>query len=179
MTSNLSFTKNSKWRPAHYSDLLDPAIFGFYAQKYPYMQIFALSAGSEHIFHISAPPYKKFRKRVVSELRTSRAAYYNQYFLTHKDNMKKLWSGIRSIINIKHKTTLNISQPVMDGIVVTGSKHIASAFNHYFVKYVPQQVDKAIPKTKKSPTDYLKDRNRNSIFLIATEPLKIETIIVF
>ena len=122
--------------------------------------------------------YKKFRNSVVSELRTSREAYYNQYFLTHKDNMKKLWSGIRSIINIKHKTTLNISQLVMDGTVnVTDPKHIASAFNRYFVN-VPQQVDKAIPRTKKSPIDYLKDRNRCSIFLIATDPLEIETIIM-
>ena len=121
--------------------------------------------------------YKKFRNRVVSELRTSRAAYYNQYFLTHKDNMKKLWSGIRSIINIKHKTTLNISQLVTDGTVVTDPKHIASAFNRYFVN-VPQQADKAIPRTKKSPIDYLKDRNGHSIFLIATDPLEIEIIIM-
>ena len=80
--------------------------------------------------------HKKFGNRVVSELRTSRAAYYNQYFLTHKDNtcMKKLWSGIRSIINIKQKRTLNISQPVvMDGTVVTDPKNTVSAFDHYFV----------------------------------------------
>ena len=61
--------------------------------------------------------------------------------------MKKLWSGIRLIINIKHKTTLNISQIVMGGTVVTDPKQIASAFNRYFVN-VPQQVDKAIPRTK-------------------------------
>ena len=102
---------------------------------------------------------------------------FNQYFLTHKDNMKKLWSGIRSIISIKHKTTLNISQLVMDGTVVTDSKHIASAFNRYLVN-MPQEVDKAIPRTKKSPTDYIKDRNGHSIFLTATDPLEIETIIM-
>ena len=121
--------------------------------------------------------YKKFRNRVVSELRTSSAAYHNQYFLTHIDNMEKLWSGIRSIINIKHKTTLNISQLIMDGTVVTDPKHIASAFNCYLVN-VPQQVDKAIPRPKKSPIDYLKDRNGHSIFLIATDPLEIEIIIM-
>ena len=90
--------------------------------------------------------YKKFRNRVVSELRTSRATYYNQYFSTHKDNMKKPWSGIRTIVSIEHKTTLNISQLVMDGTEVTDPKH------------VPQQVDKAIPETEKSPSDCLKDR---------------------
>ena len=68
------------------------------------------------------------------------------------------------IINIKHKTALNISQLVIDGTVVTDPKHIASAFNHYFVN-VPQQVDKAVPRIKKSAIDYLKDRNGHSIFL--------------
>ena len=91
--------------------------------------------------------------------------------------MKKLWSGIRSIINIKHKTTLNISQLVMDGTEVTDPENIASAFNRYFVN-VPQQVNKAITRTKKSPIDYLKDRNGHSIFLSATDPLEIKTIIM-
>ena len=66
----------------------------------------------------------------------------------------------------------------MDGTVVTDPKHIASAFNRYFVN-VPQQVDKAIPRTTKLPIDYLKDRNGHAIFLISTDPLQIETIIVF
>ena len=38
--------------------------------------------------------YKKFRNRIVSELRSSKVKYYNQYFTDHKSNMKKLWSGI-------------------------------------------------------------------------------------
>ena len=42
----------------------------------------------------------------------------------------------------------------------------------------PKKLIKAIPRTKKSPTDYLKDRNGHSIFLTATEPLEIETIIM-
>ena len=45
--------------------------------------------------------YKKFRNRVVNELKTSRISYYVQYFTEHKNNMKMLWSGIRSIIMSK------------------------------------------------------------------------------
>ena len=94
--------------------------------------------------------------------------------------MKKLWSGIRSIININHKTTLDISQLAMDGTKVTDPKQLASAFDCYFV-IVPQQVDKAIPRTKKSLIHYLKDRNGHSIFLHVTntDPLEIETITMF
>ena len=31
----------------------------------------------------------------------SKIEYYKKFFLTNKSNMKKLWSGIKSIINIK------------------------------------------------------------------------------
>ena len=61
--------------------------------------------------------YKKFRNKVVFEIRKSRNDYYNNYFntrknnmkklwsgITHKNNMKKLWSGIRSIINVSSKS---------------------------------------------------------------------------
>ena len=54
--------------------------------------------------------YKKFRNRVVSELRTSRTNYHKQYFTEHKNNMKMLWTGIRSIINVKNARLNNISQ---------------------------------------------------------------------
>ena len=56
--------------------------------------------------------YKKFRNRVVSEIRSSKINYYNQYFVEHQTNMKMLWTGIRSIINIKSKQFYNISQLV-------------------------------------------------------------------
>ena len=45
--------------------------------------------------------YKKFRNRVVSELRTSRAAYYNQYFLTQRQYDKVL---VRHKINHQYQT---------------------------------------------------------------------------
>ena len=55
--------------------------------------------------------YKKFR----NELRTSKTKYYNQYFTEHKSNMKMLWSGVKSIINIKNIKFNAISQLVQNG----------------------------------------------------------------
>ena len=53
---------------------------------------------------------RKFRNRVVSEIRSSKIDYNNHYFVEHQSNMKMLWTGIRSIINIKSKQFYNISQ---------------------------------------------------------------------
>ena len=53
---------------------------------------------------------------------------------------------------------------------------MANAFNRYFVN-VGTNVDKSIPRTKKSPFDYLKERNPNSFFLAPVTPREIEIII--
>ena len=53
---------NSRWRPVHWSDLLDPPIFELSMSKYPCMQNFKLSAGCEHLeqflLHISPTKYR-------------------------------------------------------------------------------------------------------------------------
>ena len=77
--------------------------------------------------------YKKFRNRVVNELKSSRISYYNSYFTEHKSNMKMLWNGIKSIINIKGKKICNISQLVQNGEAVKDPCKIAKIFDNYFV----------------------------------------------
>ena len=107
--------------------------------------------------------FKKIRNRVVYELKASRAAYHQRYFQSHKDNMKKHWSGIRSIINIKQNCGFQVSQSMVDGSQITDPQKIGSAFNQYFVN-VPKQVDKEIPRTTKSLMDYLTNKINNSFF---------------
>ena len=120
--------------------------------------------------------YKKFRNRVVSELRSSRINYYNHYFTEHHSNMKLLWSGIRSIINIKNRKLYNISQLVHNGEVVQDPKDIAKIFNNYFVN-IASKIDSEIPRTRKSPLDYLGNKLESSFFLSPTDSTEIECII--
>ena len=121
--------------------------------------------------------YKKFRNRVVNELKASRAAYHQRYFQSHKENMKRLWSGIRSIINIKQNYGFQVSPLMVEGSQINDLQKIASAFNQYFAN-VPKQVDKKIPGTMKSPMDYLTNRIGNSFLLKPTNPSEIEAVIL-
>ena len=77
--------------------------------------------------------YKKSRNRAVNELKSSRINYYNTYFTEHKSNMKMLWNGIKSIINITGKKICNISQLFQNGEAVKDLCKIAKIFNNYFV----------------------------------------------
>ena len=121
--------------------------------------------------------YKKFRNRVVSELRSSKIKYYNFYFTEHKSNMKMLWSRIRSIMNIKNNKMFNISQLVHNGKVVQDPKQIAKIFNNFFFINIAAKIDSDTSRTRKSPLDHLGCKLEHSFFLSPTDSAEIECII--
>ena len=88
-----------------------------------------------------------------------------------------LWTGIRSIVIVKIETLfLNISHLLGNGTHVNDPVKMANLFDKYFVN-VGSNIDKTIPRTKKSPADYLKDRISQSMFLAPVCPEEIQTII--
>ena len=76
--------------------------------------------------------------------------------------MKLLWSGIKSIISIK-SSPVNVINKLKDanGNLTTDSATMATIFNNLFVN-VAYGVTKRIPRSPKSPLDYLDNENPNS-----------------
>ena len=68
-----------------------------------------------------------------------------------------LWHGtIRSIVNTSNKNqAFHISQLNVNGKLISDPVKMANIFNKYFVN-VGCNIDKSIPRTKKSALDYLK-----------------------
>ena len=54
--------------------------------------------------------YKLFRNRINKEIKKSKRDYYNQYFENNRNDIRKTWDGIRSIINTKESTMAKITQ---------------------------------------------------------------------
>ena len=90
--------------------------------------------------------------------------------------MKMLWSGIKSIINIKNIKFNAISQLVQNGEVIDKPGEMAKVFNHYFT-HIASKIDAYIPRTRKSPLDYLGSKLEYSFFLSPTDSLEVESII--
>ena len=42
--------------------------------------------------------YNLFRNRIIREMKKSKRDHYNKYFEKHRNDVKKTWNGIRSII---------------------------------------------------------------------------------
>ena len=121
--------------------------------------------------------YKKFRSRVATELKRSKIQYFQDYFSSNISNAKKLWSGIKSIISNKNQISNKING-IRDknGNMISNSEEISNVFNNYFVN-VADNIEKAIPRTSKSPMDYLKTSNPYSMFLSPTTKLEVEDVI--
>ena len=48
--------------------------------------------------------YKSLRNSIVELTKKSKLNYYNSYFTANNNNLRKVWNGIKDIINIKNKT---------------------------------------------------------------------------
>ena len=85
--------------------------------------------------------FKVYRNHVVTLSRICKENYYKEYFEDNRKNTKKLWSGIRSIINIKNKKFQNIS-PTIDSKTVTNSNTLANHFNKFFTSIAGRLLQK-------------------------------------
>ena len=78
--------------------------------------------------------YKKFRNRETNELKESKLKYFQNYFATYRQNMKQIWSGIKSIISHKSYNTPPISKIMgKNGEISSEPTKISNIFNEYFV----------------------------------------------
>ena len=120
--------------------------------------------------------YKKFRNRVALSLKESKANYFHNFFHTNGNSMKLLWSGLESIISNKN-SKVNIISKLNDvhGNLTNDPAVIANTFNDFFVD-VAGNVAKGIPRTRKSPMDYLGARNEHSFFMTPVIPMEVSDV---
>ena len=98
------------------------------------------------------------------KLRKAKNIYYSEYFEMNKMNIKKIWSGIREIVNIRNIST-KITQLNINGKIIDNPKDVANQLNDFFVNVGPL-TEPSIPRSENiSPNKFLKKRNRFDFFL--------------
>ena len=122
--------------------------------------------------------YKKFRNRVSVSLNESKASYFYDYFQKNSNNMKQLWSGIKSVIDARRSSNINVISKLKDssGNTTSDPVVIANIFNKFFVN-VSHDITKNIPRSNKSPVDFMGDKIGNSFFTAPSVPFEISDII--
>ena len=92
--------------------------------------------------------------------------------------MKKVWSGIRSIINISKVKADYILSILESGKTVDNPCAIANIFNNnYFFVNVGKNIDKDIPCGNCCPTSFLKGNFPDSMFLSPATSVEVDSYI--
>ena len=121
--------------------------------------------------------FKLFRNRVVNELKESKKNYYHHYFDENKSNMKMLWKGIKSIVNLKANNLDTISHLTdNNGSEIKDPSTIANQFNHFFTN-VANDITKTIPRNPRSPLTYLTNRNQESLLVFPCSSNEVSEVI--
>ena len=90
--------------------------------------------------------------------------------------MRKIWSGIRSIINVSKVKADYIPTLLENGKLIDNPSAIAGTFNNFFVN-VGKNTDKDISHGRYCPTSFLKGNFPDSMFLSPVTSYEVESYI--
>ena len=90
--------------------------------------------------------------------------------------MRKIWSGIRSIINVSKVKADYIPTLLENGKLIDNPSAIARTFNNFFVN-VGKNTDKDISHGSYCPTSFLKGNFPDSMFLSPVNSYEVESYI--
>ena len=76
--------------------------------------------------------YKSLRNKIVASIRNSKNLHFQTYFTENAKDIRKTWSGIKNIINIRSSTKGQPSSMLIDNELETDPTKIANGFNSYF-----------------------------------------------
>ena len=108
--------------------------------------------------------YKAYRNRLHHLLGTAERQYYQDLIMQHKDEIKKSWQVIKSIID-KRKYCPDNLKLKYNGDVISDGKTVANKFNNFFVN-VGESLANEIPFIDRCPSEISKWKYlRTSLFL--------------
>ena len=121
--------------------------------------------------------FKRYRNLVLQLSRTSKKNYFNSFFTNNKNNLKKAWQGIKSIINCKNSNSNIPTSMMINNQITTDTKIIGESFNNYFGTIAGITKDKII-KTDKHFSEFLNNPNNNSFLAWDSNKIEVYNIIM-
>ena len=121
--------------------------------------------------------YKDLKNRLNSLIFQSKKNHFTKYFNQYSDNIKKIWIGIKNIINIKPKDHNSPNCIEVNNEQITDNTDICNNFNEYFTTIADK-----ILKNNKTPIlrtfdKYLPEPNSNSFVFDPCTPNEVYLLV--
>ena len=122
--------------------------------------------------------YKLKRNQIVEAIKRSKQNFYSEYFTENNGNLRKIWQGIKDIINIKSRSFESPTSINENGNIITDPHEIPNCF----VRHYASVADNILSERKYNGTgnyhEYLPSQpSPLSLFLQPCDSVEISTII--
>ena len=121
--------------------------------------------------------YKIIRNSIVFEINKSKRQYFEIFFANSSNDIKKIWSSIRSLVTLKSTSSSSVSSLTINQKTISDPLTIANSFNEFFTTE-GSSLAKKIPKSKKSFFRYLGNKIQNSFSLKPVQEEEIKKIVM-
>ena len=108
--------------------------------------------------------YKRYKTALQKILKKEEREYYKKELTAHKDNLKKSWDIMKTVINKKRKISTKFVNLKINDLICENKDEIAETFNNFFTQ-VGNMLDKKIPQTTTDPVTFIKNKNEANLFL--------------
>ena len=117
--------------------------------------------------------FKLYRNKLNHLLKISKKEYYNSHFFDNIHDSKKIWKGVKQIVNFKPPTSAKHIELRVNDRKIASPIEVANVFNTYFSS-IGNDLTKSIPIVEKTPREYLHNPVCNSFFIHPTTMVEIE-----
>ena len=121
--------------------------------------------------------YKRLKNRITSLIYFSKKSHYTKYFNQYSNNIKKVWIGIKGIINIKTKDHNSPNCIEVNNELITDNKEICNEYNDYFSTVADKILKKNKTPILKSFDKYMPKPNPNSFVFEPCTPNEVFLLI--
>ena len=119
--------------------------------------------------------YLKMKKFVRKHIQKAKQKYYAKYFALHKENSRKKWQMINSLLNRNKRKSTTIKLQDAYGQTITSQTAVAEKFNEYFCEIASNL--KPDTQSQSSHEHFLNNPCKNSIYLSPTDPTEVSDTI--
>ena len=107
--------------------------------------------------------YKFHRNQLVQVIKSSKKSFYQNYFTENNKNLRKIWLGIKEIVNIKSKTQVLPTCLTVNNSNITDPVQISNQFNDYFSNIADNILNERKFHGTKYFSEFLSDPSPNCI----------------
>ena len=120
--------------------------------------------------------FKLYRNKLNHLLKIAKKEYYmyNNYFFDNINGCKRIWKGVKQIVNYKPPTSAKHIKLRVNDREIVSPVEVANAFNITYFSSIGNKLTKSISIVEKSPMEYLCNPVCDSFFIYPTTTDEIE-----